>query len=122
MAETEPNPQRGRYRQFMQCDIDILGEPTILAEIELIQATSTLVGKLDFQGFTIRINDRKILKAMAAYSGFPEEAYDEVFIILDKMDKIGLEGVEEELVKAGYEKEKAEKYLELYREVTPDLA
>ena len=102
-------PQRGRYRQFMQCDIDILGEPTILAEIELIQATSTLVGKLDFQGFTIRINDRKILKAMAAYSGFPEEAYDEVFIILDKMDKIGLEGVEEELVKAGYEKEKAEK-------------
>ena len=115
-------PQRGRYRQFMQCDIDILGEPTILAEIELIQATSTLVGKLDFQGFTIRINDRKILKAMAAYSGFPEEAYDEVFIILDKMDKIGLEGVEEELVKAGYEKEKAEKYLELYREVTPDLA
>ena len=115
-------PQRGRYRQFMQCDIDILGEPTILAEIELIQATSTLVGKLDFQGFTIRINDRKILKAMAAYSGFPEEAYDEVFIILDKMDKIGLDGVEEELVKAGYEKEKAEKYLELYREVTPDLS
>ena len=59
---------------------------------------------------------------MAAYSGFPEEAYDEVFIILDKMDKIGLEGVEEELVKAGYEREKAEKYLELYREVTPALA
>ncbi len=114
-------PQRGRYRQFMQCDIDILGEPTILAEIELILATSTLVGKLDFEGFTIRINDRKILKAMAAYSGFPEEAYDEVFIILDKMDKIGLDGVAEELVKAGYEKEKAETYLELFREVTPDL-
>lgn len=114
-------PQRGVSSVHAVC-IDILGEPTILAEIELIQATSTLVGKLDFQGFTIRINDRKILKAMAAYSGFPEEAYDEVFIILDKMDKIGLEGVEEELVKAGYEKEKAEKYLELYREVTPDLA
>ena len=79
-------PQRGRYRQFMQCDIDILGEPTILAEIELILATSTLVGKLDFKNFTIRINDRKFLKAMAAYSGFPEESYDTVFIILDKMD------------------------------------
>ena len=65
-------PQRGRYRQFMQCDIDILGEPTILAEIELILATSTLVGKLDFENFTIRINDRRILKAMAACSGFPE--------------------------------------------------
>lgn len=63
-------PQRGRYRQFMQCDIDILGEPTILAEIELILATSTLVGKLDFENFTIRINDRRILKAMAACQWF----------------------------------------------------
>ena len=84
-------PQRGRYRQFMQCDIDILGEPTILAEIELIQATTTLLGKLDFKNFTIRINDRRILKAMAAYSGFSEDSYDIVFIILDKMDKIGIE-------------------------------
>ena len=86
-------PQRGRYRQFMQCDIDILGEPTNLAEIELILATTTLLGKLDFKNFTIRINDRRILKAMAAYSGFAPESYDTVFITLDKMDKIGLEGV-----------------------------
>ena len=56
----------------MQCDIDILGEPTNLAEIELILATTTLLGKLDFKNFTIRINDRRILKAMAAYSGFPD--------------------------------------------------
>ena len=115
-------PQRGRYRQFMQCDIDILGEPTILAEIELILATSTLVGKLDFENFTIRINDRKILKAMAAYSGFEPESYDTVFIILDKMDKIGLEGVKEELEKEGFEKEAIEKYLGLFEKVTPDLA
>ena len=67
-------PQRGRFRQFMQCDIDILGEPTYLAEIELVMATTTLLGKLDFHNFTIRINDRKILKAMAQYSGFPEVA------------------------------------------------
>ena len=99
-------PQRGRYRQFMQCDIDILGEPTNLAEIELILATTTLLGKLDFKNFTIRINDRRILKAMAAYSGFaPKNHYDTVFIILDKMDKIGLEGVAEELEKAGYDKD-----------------
>ena len=58
-------PQRGRYRQFMQCDIDILGEPTNLAEIELILATTTLLGKLDFKNFTIRINDRRILKGRA---------------------------------------------------------
>ena len=85
-------PQRGRFRQFMQCDIDILGESTYLAEIELVLATTTLLGKLDFHNFTIRINDRKILKAMAQYSGFPQESFDTVFIILDKMDKIGLEG------------------------------
>ena len=115
-------PQRGRFRQFMQCDIDILGEPTNLAEIELILATTTLLGKLDFHNFTIRINDRRILKAMAAYSGFPEEAYDTVFIILDKMDKIGLDGVAQELEKEGFAKEAVEKYLELFRVITPDAA
>lgn len=113
-------PQRGRYRQFMQCDIDILGEPTYLAEIELIQATTTLLGKLEFKNFTIRINDRRILKAMAAYSGFTPENYDTVFIILDKMDKIGLEGVEQELKETGYAQESVEKYLELFRIVTND--
>lgn len=115
-------PQRGRFRQFMQCDIDILGEPTILAEIELILATSTLVGKLDFENFTIRINDRKILKAMAKYSGFPEESYDLVFIILDKMDKIGLDGVAAELEKEGFAKDSIDKYLGLFQEITDDLA
>ena len=114
-------PQRGRYRQFMQCDIDILGEPSILAEIELILATSTLVGKLDFENFTIRINDRKILKAMAAYSGFAPESYDLVFIILDKMDKIGIDGVAEELVKEGFPQENVDKYLGLFKEITNDL-
>ncbi|MDO4554048.1 MAG: histidine--tRNA ligase [Lachnospiraceae bacterium] len=114
-------PQRGRFRQFMQCDIDILGEPSILAEIELILATSTLVGKLDFENFTIRINDRKILKAMAAYSGFPEESYDLVFIILDKMDKIGAEGVEAELVKEGFPEENVKKYLNLFETITGDI-
>ena len=113
-------PQRGRYRQFMQCDIDILGEPTILAEIELILATTTLLGRLDFKNFTIRINDRRILKAMAAYSGFPETDYDTVFIILDKMDKIGLDGVREELLKEGYAESSVDKYLELFEKVTAD--
>ena len=108
-------PQRGRYRQFMQCDIDIFGEPSNLAEIELILATTTTLGRLGFKGFEIRINDRQILKAMAAYSGFPEESYDSVFITLDKMDKIGLEGVEAELLENGFEKGSVEKYLELYR-------
>jgi len=108
-------PQRGRYRQFYQCDIDILGEPSNLAEIELILATTTTLGKLGFKGFEIRINERRILKAMAAYSGFPEESYDSVFITLDKMDKIGLEGVSAELEENGFAKESIEKYLALFQ-------
>ncbi|MEG0227686.1 MAG: ATP phosphoribosyltransferase regulatory subunit, partial [Lachnospiraceae bacterium] len=115
-------PQRGRFRQFMQCDIDILGEPGNLAEIELILATSTLLGKLEFQNFTIRINDRKILKAMAAYSGFEEKDYDTVFIILDKMDKIGMDGVAKELEDSGYAQESVEQYLQLFQEITGDVA
>ncbi len=107
-------PQRGRYRQFMQCDIDIFGEATNIAEIELILATTTLLGRLSFKNFTIRINDRRILKAMAAASGFREEDYDQVFIALDKMDKIGLEGVREELLAAGHPADSVDRYLALF--------
>ena len=114
-------PQRGRFRQFMQCDIDILGEPSNLAEIELILATSTLLGKLDFKNFTIRINDRRFLKAMAAYSGFAEADYENVFITLDKMDKIGLDGVRNELEETGYAKESVDKYLHMFEEITNDI-
>lgn len=110
-------PQRGRYRQFMQCDIDIIGEPSNLAEIELILATTATIGRIGFKKFEIRINERRILKAMAAYSGFPEEEFDTVFIILDKMDKIGLSGVAEELAGEGYAKESIDKYLALFQGV-----
>ena len=115
-------PQRGRYRQFMQCDIDIIGEPSNLAEIELILATTTTIGKLGFKNFEIRINERRILKAMAAYSGFAEEDYDTVFIILDKMDKIGTDGVKAELMENGYSEETADKYLELMGQATNDAS
>lgn len=108
-------PQRGRYRQFMQCDIDILGEAGNLAEIELILATTTTLGRLGFKNFNIRINDRQILKAMAAYSGFAEDDYDQIFIILDKMDKIGMDGVEAELNASGYDAECVRQYMELYK-------
>ncbi len=114
-------PQRGRFRQFMQCDIDILGEASNLAEIELILATTTLLGKLNFQNFTIRMNDRRILKAMAAYSGFDEADYDTVFIILDKMDKIGLDGVASELESHGFHKDNIVTYLELFKVITNDI-
>ena len=114
-------PQRGRFRQFMQCDIDILGEASNLAEIELILATTAMLGKLNFTNFTVCINDRNILKAMAAFCGFKEEDYDEVFIILDKMDKIGTEGVSAELQEMGCAKENVEAYLKLFDEISPDV-
>ena len=108
-------PQRGRFRQFVQCDIDILGEATNLAEIELILATSTLLRKLDFKDFNVRINDRRVLKAMAKHCGFPESEYDTIFIILDKMDKIGLEGVREDLLNNGFEAVSVEAYVKLFQ-------
>lgn len=110
-------PQRGRYRQFMQCDIDILGEASNLAEIELILATTTTISRLGFSNFQIRINDRRILKAMASYAGFAEESFDSVFITLDKMDKIGIEGVKAELMEDGYTEEMCDKYLDLFVQI-----
>ena len=115
-------PQKGRFRQFVQCDIDILGEASNLAEIELILATTAMLGKLDFKNFTVCINDRNILKSMAAYSGFKEEDYDEVFIVLDKMDKIGPEGVEAELIEMGYTRDSVKTYLSLFDEVASDVS
>ncbi len=115
-------PHRGRFRQFTQCDIDILGEGSNLAEIELILATTAVLGKINFRNFTVCINDRNILKAMAAYSGFKEEDYDEVFIVLDKMDKIGKEGVQEELQEMGYPKDCVERYLGLFDETPEDIS
>jgi len=108
-------PQKGRYRQFMQCDIDIIGEATNLAEIELILATTTTLGRLGFRGFQIRINDRRILAAMAAACGFPQDRFGEVFIILDKMDKIGMEGAAKELIESGFSQESTDAYIGLFK-------
>lgn len=110
-------PQKGRFRQFMQCDIDILGEPGNLAEIELILATTSTLSKLGFSNFKVRINERRILKAMALYGGFPEEQFDLVYIILDKMDKIGLDGVEAELLENGFSQDVIDKYIGLFHEM-----
>ena len=108
-------PQRGRYRQFTQCDIDTLGDPSYLAEIELILATTTAISRLGFKNYTIRINDRMILKQMAERAGFAAEDTEKVFIILDKMDKIGKDGVREELL-ASFPRETVDAYLALFEE------
>ncbi len=110
-------PQKGRFRQFMQCDIDILGEAGNLAETELILATTTLLSKLDFKNFRVKINERKILKAMTEYAGFEADKTDAVFIILDKMDKIGVDGVKEDLIANGFSADAVEKYMGLFDEI-----
>lgn len=116
-------PQKGRFRQFMQCDIDILGDATSQAEIELILATTTALSRIcPGRGFTVRINDRRILRAMAVSSGFPENDVDKVFITVDKMDKIGTDGVKAELLENGYSEASADRYLELMNQASPDAA
>lgn len=107
-------PQKGRFRQFTQCDIDILGEASNLAEIELILATTKALSEIaKGKHFTVRINDRRILMAMALYAGYDEDNIGNVFIILDKMDKIGMDGVKKELTELDGE-EKCSKYLNLF--------
>ena len=107
-------PQKGRFRQFTQCDIDILGEASNLAEIELILATTKALSEIaKGKHFSVRINDRRILMAMALYAGYDEDNIGNVFIILDKMDKIGMDGVKKELTELDGE-EKCSKYLNLF--------
>jgi len=90
-------PQQGRYRQFVQCDIDILGEPGPLAEVELLTASARTIRALGIQEFSIRLNDRQLLVAVLEHLGFPAEEHDTVLIVVDKLDKVGAEGVVAEL-------------------------
>ena len=113
------NPQKGRFRQFMQCDIDVLGDPTNCAEIELISATADMLSELlkgaDVGDITVRINDRRILTAAAKHAGFSLEDVPSLLISLDKLDKIGYEGVQRELIEKGYDSGKVAEYLSLYK-------
>jgi histidyl-tRNA synthetase len=95
-------PQRGRYRQFTQCDIDILGVASELAEIELILATTEALTALRLEDLRVRINDRRVLTAMARWCGFDPGRHDGVFITLDKWDKLERGAIREELERAGH--------------------
>jgi histidyl-tRNA synthetase len=90
-------PQKGRYRQFVQCDIDIIGESGPIAEVELLTATAATLDALGLEGCTIRVNDRRLLTSALMILGFPAKEHDAVLITLDKLDKIGQDGVIAEL-------------------------
>ena len=111
-------PQKGRFRQFTQCDIDIIGTAGVIAEIQLILATAAALQHLSFTNFTVRINDRRILESLAGFCGFEESSYGKVFIILDKLDKIGIEGVQNELLKADYPATSVEKFINIVQNAT----
>ncbi len=111
-------PQKGRFRQFTQCDIDILGDSSALAEIELISATGNMLKEIfeliGGRDFTVHVNDRRLLTAAAISAGFSEEDTEPLLISLDKADKIGFEGVKKELIENGYDEAKVDNYLGLY--------
>lgn len=111
-------PQKGRFRQFTQCDIDILGDSSNLAEIELITATANMLKELGINNVKIRVNDRNILKAMALACNFSAEQLDSVYIILDKMDKIGLDGVKKSLIEYGLNAVDVEKYCNMFANIS----
>ncbi|NQX77152.1 histidine--tRNA ligase [Gilvibacter sp.] len=104
-------PQKGRYRQFTQCDIDVIGDPTYLAELELISATTSTLKQFGLESFEVKINDRRLLMAIANYCGFDEDEAGEVFIILDKLDKIGLKGITQEFAASDLDQVKLDKFL-----------
>jgi len=104
-------PRAGRYNSFIQCDIDIIGDATNMAEIELINTVSRVFIKLGVKGFTIKLNDRRILQALVEYAGFPKEAYMDVILTLDKLDKRGKDGVVEELVAKGFDQQHIDTFM-----------
>ncbi len=115
-------PQKGRFRQFIQCDMDTLGDASILAEVDTITTVMTILSKIcldaNISGLTLRINDRRILQAAADFAGFVPADYDQVFILLDKNDKIGMDGVRQEMLDDGFAPEKVEKFINLFKNLS----
>ncbi len=104
-------PQKGRYRQFVQCDIDVIGEAGIIAEVELIAATLDALKKLQLDGCQVRINDRRLLTSMLKALGYEAAEHASVLITLDKLDKIGEDAVVAELAGKGFETDELTEFL-----------
>src|SRR5574341_946240 len=90
-------PQKGRYREFYQCDVDIVGSKSMLADAEVVNVIYSVLKQLGFKSFVIRINNRKILTGIGRYSGVPAQMLGDLYRSIDKLEKIGREGVREEM-------------------------
>lgn len=109
-------PQKGRLREFMQCDIDIIGSTSLNSEIELIVTTSKALLALGMKNFRVKINDRRLLKILFSSIGWEEELFDSFCISLDKIDKIGLEGIEKELLEKEFGEDQVNKFVDLFKQ------
>lgn len=114
-------PQKGRLREFMQCDIDIIGNPSRDAEVDLILTTTKALSKIGLTRFQVKINDRRILKSIFSYAGFQEADQEKLAIIFDKQDKIGIDGVKNELEECGLPAPAIEKFIGLFESGSLDL-
>ena len=113
-------PQKGRFRQFTQCDIDVLGIASPLVEIELILATTDALTRLGLSGLTVRINDRRVLEVIARHCGFPEASHGAFFIAFDKLDRLGADGLVAELREGGHDAQAVGRFAELLPGLSPD--
>lgn len=107
-------PQKGRLREFMQCDIDIIGNDSRDAEIELILTTTKALNRVGLKNYTVKINDRRILKSIFSYTGFDDADNEKLAIIFDKLDKIGIDGVKAELEENSFDKNAIDKFIGLF--------
>lgn len=114
-------PQKGRLREFTQCDIDIIGNPSCDAEVELILTTTKALKKIGIDQFQVKINDRRILKSIFAYAGFADEDNEKLAIIFDKLDKIGIDGVKAELLEAAFDPTAIDKFIALFESGSLDI-
>lgn len=114
-------PQKGRLREFTQCDIDIIGNPSPDAEIDLILTTTKALKRIGIQNFQVKINDRRILKSIFSYAGFAEEDNEKLAIIFDKLDKIGIDGVKAELAEADFNEAAVSKFTGLFENSSLNL-
>lgn len=105
-------PQKGRLREFIQCDIDIIGSDSADSEVELILTTTKALKAIGLKNFKVKLNDRRLLRAVLMQMGFKESELDSVCITFDKMDKIGMDGVKEELTEKEFDNTAIEKFVE----------
>ena len=115
-------PQRGRYREFYQCDVDIVGIASMSADAEILGVVVTALKRLGFPQFSVKINNRKLLTGMGQYSGVPDAQLGDLYRSVDKFDKIGAEGVQKELLTRGIDNEVVARMMDLIQSRQEGLA